>query len=70
MPVARFALCSERAQKPVTREVFDDRADAERGLDKLRRREGDAETTYWIAELGSECEGWRHLGSATPSGDS
>jgi hypothetical protein len=62
MIVVRYAVCSERSRKPVTRGVFDTRAQAEHEIDRIRRAEAaDPESSYWIAELGPECEAWRHL---------
>ncbi len=63
MIVVRYAVCSERESKPLTRIVCDARAEAERVIERYRREDGaDAETAYWIAELGPECEAWRWLG--------
>ena len=61
MIIVRYAVCSERDNKPVTRAVCDSKADAERELQRTRERDGEAATTYWVAELGPECEAWRHL---------
>lgn len=62
MIVVRYAVCSESAHKPLTRAVCDARADAERILERIQREDAqDVESTYWIAELGPECEAWRWL---------
>jgi hypothetical protein len=62
MIVVRYAVCSERSKKPVTRGVFDTRVEAEKTLERIRRAEAaNPETAYWLAELGPECEAWRHL---------
>jgi len=62
MIVVRYALCSERSKKSVTRAVFDTRQEAEKELERIRRAEAaNPESSYWIAELGPECEAWRHL---------
>jgi hypothetical protein len=69
MIVVRYAVCSERAHKPVTRAVCDARADAERMLERIKREDAqDADTQYWIAELGPECESWRWLAGDSPKG--
>lgn len=63
MIVVRYAVCSERERKPVTRGVYDIRAEADRALEHLRQVEAAGpEEAYWIAELGPESESWRHLG--------
>ena len=64
MIVVRYAVCSEREHKPIVRGVFDSRPEAERRLEELRRAEDDPATHYWTAELGPECDAWRHLGAA------
>lgn len=62
MIITRWAVCSERHNKPLTRVVCDSRAQAESELDKLRQREAeDPEEAYWIAEVGPESEAWRWL---------
>lgn len=54
-----FAVCSERAKKPVVRAVFDSPAEAEAGLEGIRERDGhDPEDAYWVAEVGKEAESW------------
>ena len=63
MIVVRYAICSTRAAKPLTRLVADTLQDAERALERLRQQElSDPEDAYWIAELGPECDAWRELG--------
>jgi hypothetical protein len=58
----RYAICSERHGKPVTRAVVDSRPDADKLLERLRQIDSSApESAYWIAELGSECDAWRWL---------
>jgi len=60
--VVRYAVCSERQGKPVTRVVVESRADADRALDRVREADASAlEHDYWIAELGPEAESWRWL---------
>jgi hypothetical protein len=60
--VVRYAVCSERRGKPVTRAVVDSRVEADRALEHLRELDlGDLEESYWIAEVGSEAEAWCHL---------
>ena len=62
MIVVRYAVCSERAGKPVTRAVVEDRAEAKRVLEEIQRKDAtQPEETYWIAELGPEAEAWRWL---------
>jgi hypothetical protein len=62
MITVRYAVCSERDGKPVTRGVVETRADADRLLEKLRQNEAASpEQQYWIAELGPECDAWRRL---------
>lgn len=57
-----YAVCSERAHKPVMRAIVETRAQAEQLLQKLRRDEAeDPEEAYWIAELGPESAAWREL---------
>lgn len=64
MIVVHYAVCSERAGKPVTRAVVDARAEADRALERIRQRDAaDPEESYWIAELGPECEAWRSFSS-------
>ncbi len=65
MIVVRYAVCSARERKPVTRLVCESRGEAERELERLRRQDNDPESEYWLAELGPECEAWRHLGRDT-----
>ena len=68
MIVVRYAVCSEREKKPVTRVVCESKGDSEREMERIRSEDGsDPSTTYWIAELGPECEAWRWLGRAGPS---
>jgi len=60
--VVRYAVCSERENKPVTRVVCDSKSDSERELERIKRDDGsDLAINYWIAELGPECEAWRWL---------
>jgi hypothetical protein len=60
--VVRYAVCSEREGKPVTRAVVDSRAEADRALERIRERDlGNLEGEYWVAELGPEAESWRWL---------
>ncbi len=62
MIVVRYAVCSERQGKPVTRAVVESRAEADRALERVRQRDlGNLEASYWIAELGPEAESWRWL---------
>ena len=62
MIVARFAVCSERNTKPVTRAVCDSRAEADKVLEQIRATDSaDPEESYWIAAVGPETEGWRWL---------
>jgi hypothetical protein len=62
MILVRYAVCSERQGKPVTRAVVDSRVDADRALEQVRQRDlANLETNYWIAELGPEAESWRWL---------
>jgi hypothetical protein len=69
MIVVRYAVCSESAQKPVTRAVCDTRPEAERVLERITREDGqDAGAEYWIAELGPECEAWRWLADDAKAG--
>ncbi len=64
MIVVRYAVCSERDGKPVTRAVVDSRAEADKLLESLRKSElSSPEHAYWIAELGPECDAWRNLGA-------
>lgn len=62
MILTRFAVCSERQGKPVTRAVVDSRGEAEKTLAQIKARDSeDPEERYWIAELGPESEAWRWL---------
>ena len=62
MILTRYAVCSERQRKPVTRVVCDTRAQAEQELERVMKAdEADAEGGYWIVELGPESEAWRWL---------
>ena len=62
MIVVRYAVCSERQGKPVTRAVCESRSDAEKALEQLRQADrATPESAYWVAELGPECEAWRFL---------
>ncbi len=62
MIVVRYAVCSERQGKAVTRAVLEARSEAERTLERLRQSDGTTpESSYWVAELGPECEAWRWL---------
>ena len=70
MIVVRYAVCSERERKPVTRVVCDSKADADRELERIKQEDGgDLTTSYWVAELGPECEAWRWLGEIKPGGE-
>lgn len=63
MIVVRYAVCSERENKPVTRIVCESKADSERELERIKNEDGgDLAASYWVAELGPECEAWRWLG--------
>ena len=67
MIVVRYAVCSERQGKAVTRAVLEARAEAERLLEQLRQSDGTTpESAYWVAELGPECEAWRWHLTAQP----
>jgi hypothetical protein len=69
MIVVRYAVCSAREAKPVTRLVADTRQEAERALERMRQHDaGGPEDAYWIAELGPECDAWRHLGQPARTG--
>jgi hypothetical protein len=62
MIAVRYAVCSERQGKPVTRAVVSSRADAEAALEQARRADlANLEASYWIAELGPESDAWRKL---------
>ena len=62
MIVVRYAVCSETDRKPVTRLVCDQREEAVQALERLKQQDGQVpEQSYWIAELGPECEAWRYL---------
>ena len=62
MIVVRYAVCSERQGKPVTRVVVESRAEADRALERVRELDASSlEHDYWIAELGPEAESWRWL---------
>ena len=62
MILSRFAVCSETNRKPLTRAVAETRVAAEAELERIRAEDGpEPEDSYWIAELGPECEGWRWL---------
>ncbi len=62
MIVVRYAVCSERQGKPVTRVVVDSRTEADRALERVREADASSlEQEYWIAELGPEAESWRWL---------
>ncbi len=62
MILTRYAVCSERRGKPVTRLVCDTKGEADKALERFKQREvEDPEDDYWIAELGPETEGWRWL---------
>ena len=71
MIVVRYAVCSERENKPVTRAVCESKADSEQELERIKNEDGgDLGMTYWVAELGPECESWRWLGrDAQPVGE-
>jgi hypothetical protein len=69
MITVRYAVCSERDNKPVTRAIVDSRSEADRVLERLRQADlASPEASYWIAELGPECEAWRWLISESASG--
>jgi hypothetical protein len=62
MIAVRYAVCSERQGKPVTRCVVGSRAEAEQALEQVRRADlANLEASYWIAELGPESDAWRTL---------
>jgi hypothetical protein len=62
MILVRYAVCSERQGKPITRIVVDARVDADRALEQIRAQDvANPETSYWVAELGPEAESWRWL---------
>ena len=62
MILSRFAVCSETNRKPLTRVVVETRVAAEAELERIRAEdEPEPEDSYWITELGPECEGWRWL---------
>jgi hypothetical protein len=62
MLLIRYAVCSERQRKPVTRAVCDTKAEAEAELERIRALDEAApEDDYWITELGAESEAWRWL---------
>ena len=68
MIAVRYAVCSEVEGKPVVRAVVEVRQRADELLQELRQKDGnDSTVTYWLAELGPECDAWRTLG--TQSGD-
>jgi len=68
MIVVRYAVCSERQGKAVTRVILESRTEAERTLEHLRQNDGTTpESSYWVAELGPECESWRWLVAASSS---
>ncbi len=65
MILVRYAVCSTRDGKPVTRAVLESRAEAEQTLEGIRQKDlGSPEAAYWIAELGPESEAWRWLAPA------
>jgi hypothetical protein len=65
----RYAVCSETEKKPVVRGVVEARQDADELMQKLRNQDGnDPTTSYWLAELGPECDAWRSLGTQTGEG--
>jgi len=62
MVLVRYAVCSARKGKPLTRVVADTRPQAETELQRIRQGDAnDPDDEYWIAELGPETEGWRYL---------
>jgi len=64
MIAVRYAVCSALEQKPVVRAVVEARTEADRLLAELRRQDGnDPTVSYWLAELGPECDAWRFLGT-------
>jgi hypothetical protein len=65
MILTRYAVCSETNRKPVTRIVCDTKPQAEAELERVRREDEHApEASYWIVELGAECEAWRYLATS------
>jgi len=66
MIAVRYAVCSEQEKKPVVRVVVETRQEADKLLLNLRRQDGNDPTiTYWLAELGPECDVWRFVGTET-----
>ena len=66
----RYAVCSEQEKKPMVRGVVETRQAADQLLVELRRQDGnDPTTTYWLAELGPECDAWRALGTQDAEGN-
>jgi len=66
----RYAVCSESAGKPVVRAVVEARQKADELLLELRKLDGnDPTVTYWLAELGPECDAWRALGTQSGEGN-
>jgi hypothetical protein len=64
----RYAVCSEQEKKPVVRAVVETRQAADQLMAELRRQDmNDPTISYWLAELGPECDAWRFLG--TQSGE-
>ena len=62
MILTRWAVCSERKKKAVTRVVCDSKAECERALELIQRQDAaDPEEEYWMVELGPESEVWRWL---------
>lgn len=55
-----YAVCSDWRGKPLTRCLFDNRADAEAALARLAQEEPE-DTRFWIAELGPEAAFIGHL---------
>jgi hypothetical protein len=52
----------------VTRAVVESRSEADRVLERIRQKDLAApEASYWVAELGPECEAWRFLTPESPS---
>ena len=64
MIAVRYAVCSEQEKKPVVRAVVEARQAADQLMVDLRRQDGNDPTiSYWLAELGPECDAWRFLGT-------
>jgi len=60
MIINRYAVCSERGGKPVTRLVCESKPEAEAALEQIKKDDASRpERSYWVAELGPEAEAWR-----------